>query len=38
MVRKDRTIIDAIKSYSNEGAPVDTEKHDTEVEHMYYIK
>ena len=36
MVRKDRTFIDAIKSYY--GSEIkDTEKHDTEVEHMYYI-
>ena len=37
MVRKDRTFIDAIKSYY--GSEIkDTEKHDTEVEHMYYIE
>lgn len=36
MVRKDRTFIDAIKSYYGSDIK-DTEKHDTEVEHMYYI-
>lgn len=37
MVRKDRTFIDAIKSYY--GSEIkDTEKHDTEVEHMFYIE
>ena len=37
MVRKDRTFIDAIKSYYASEIK-DTEKHDTEVEHMYYIE
>lgn len=37
MVRKDRTFIDAIKSYYASDIK-DTEKHDTEVEHMYYIE
>jgi hypothetical protein len=37
MVRKDRTFIDAIKSYYGSDIK-DTEKHDTEVEHMYYIE
>jgi hypothetical protein len=37
MVRKDRTFIDAIKSYYSSEIK-DTEKHDTEVEGMFYIE
>lgn len=37
MVRKDRTFIDAIKSYYASDIK-DTEKHDTEVESMFYIE
>ena len=37
MVRKDRTFIDAIKNYYASEIK-DTEKHDTEIEHMYYIE
>ena len=37
MVRKDRTFIDAIKNYYASDIK-DTEKHDTEIEHMYYIE
>ena len=37
MVRKDRTFIDAIKNYQPSDIK-DNEKHDTEVEHMYYIE
>jgi len=37
MVRKDRTFIDAIKNYYASETK-DTEKHDTEIEHMYYIE
>jgi hypothetical protein len=37
MVRKDRTFIDAIKSYYASDIK-DTEKHDTEVENMFYIE
>jgi len=36
MVRKDRTFIDAIKSYYP-SAIRDKEKHDTEVENMVFI-
>jgi len=36
MVRKDRTFIDAIKNYYSSEI-IDTEKHDTEIEHMYYL-
>jgi hypothetical protein len=36
MVRKDRAFIDAIKNYYASEVK-DTEKHDTEVEHMYYM-
>lgn len=36
MVRKDRTFLDAIKNYKPSKV-VDKEKHDTEVEHMYFI-
>jgi hypothetical protein len=36
MVRKDRTFIDAIKSYFASDIK-DDEKHDTEVENMFYI-
>lgn len=36
MVRKDRTFIDAIKSYYASDIR-DDEKHDTEVENMFYI-
>jgi hypothetical protein len=36
MVRKDRTFIDAIKNYYASDIR-DDEKHDTEVEAMYYI-
>lgn len=36
MVRKDRTFIDAIKSYFASDIR-DDEKHDTEVENMFYI-
>ena len=37
MVRKDRTFIDAIKNYYASDIK-DTEKHDTEIEHMCYIE
>jgi hypothetical protein len=37
MVRKDRTFIDAIKNYYASDIK-DTEKHDTEIEHMHYIE
>lgn len=37
MVRKDRTFIDAIKNYSTSEVK-DTEKHDTEVEHLYFLE
>ena len=37
MVRKDRTFIDAIKDYLPSDIK-DNEKHDTEVEHMYFIE
>jgi len=37
MVRKDRTFIDAIKNYYASDIK-DNEKHDTEIEHMYYIE
>lgn len=37
MVRKDRTFIDAIKNYFASEIK-DTEKHDTEIEHMHYIE
>ena len=37
MVRKDRTFIDAIKNYYASDIK-DTEKHDTEIEHMTYIE
>lgn len=37
MVRKDRTFIDAIKNYYASDIK-DTEKHDTEIEHMFYIE
>lgn len=36
MVRKDRTFIDAIKNYFQSDIK-DEEKHDTEVEAMFYI-
>jgi WD40 repeat protein len=36
MVRKDRTFIDAIKNYYASDIK-DEEKHDTEVESMFYI-
>ncbi len=36
MVRKDRTFIDAIKNYYASDIR-DNEKHDTEVENMFYI-
>lgn len=36
MVRKDRTFIDAIKTYYPSKIE-DSEKHDTEVENMIYI-
>mmetsp|Transcript_21365 Transcript_21365/g.33046 ORF Transcript_21365/g.33046 Transcript_21365/m.33046 type:complete len:110 (+) Transcript_21365:214-543(+) len=36
MVRKDRTFIDAIKNYYTSDIR-DDEKHDTEVENMFYI-
>jgi len=36
MVWKDWTFIDAIKNY-NPSEIIDTEKHDTEIEHMYYL-
>lgn len=35
MVRKDRVFIDAIKNYQQ--ADIKDGKHDTEVEHMYYL-
>ncbi len=40
MVRKDRTFIDAIKSYfpSKINDKKKHEKHDTEIEHMFYIE
>jgi WD40 repeat protein len=37
MIRKDRTFIDAIKSYLPSTIK-DVEKHDTEVEYMFYIE
>jgi hypothetical protein len=37
MVRKDRSFIDKIKNYFASDIK-DTEKHDTEIEHMYYIE
>jgi hypothetical protein len=37
MVRKDKTFIDAIKNYYASDI-VDDEKHDTEVEHLYFIE
>jgi Ca2+-binding EF-hand superfamily protein len=37
MVRKDRSFINAIKNYYASDLK-DTEKHDTEIEHMYYIE
>jgi len=37
MVRKDRSFINAIKNYFASDLK-DTEKHDTEIEHMYYIE
>lgn len=36
MVKKDRTFIDAIKNYYASEVK-DTDKHDTEVEHLYYM-
>lgn len=35
MVRKDRVFIDAIKSYYP--SEIKDSKHDTEIEHMYYL-
>jgi WD40 repeat protein len=37
MVRKDKTFIDAIKNYYSSEI-IDDEKHDTEVEHVYFIE
>ena len=37
MVRKDRTFIDAIKNYYASDVK-DFEKHDTEVEHLYFLE
>ena len=37
MVRKDKTFIDAIKNYYASDI-IDDEKHDTEVEHLYFIE
>jgi WD40 repeat protein len=36
MVRKDRTFIDAIKTYQ-QSSIMDTEKHDTEIESIFYL-
>ena len=36
MVRKDRVFIDAIKNYQQ--ADIKDGKHDTEIEHMYYLE
>jgi hypothetical protein len=36
MIRKDRTFIDAIKDYMLSNVR-DKEKHETEVEHIYYF-
>lgn len=36
MVRKDRVFIDAIKNY--QPSDIKDGKHDTEIEHMYYLK
>ena len=37
MIRKDRTFLDAIKDYKYIESWKDEVKHESEVEHMYYL-